>query len=136
MTGPDNNAAQPDGTAEIDALTRLLEEEIAAIGRGELDKVTALYPRKAALLEAIEAAAPVVEDRAGNDIEFREKLAELQHLIHQDAALLERMAEAARDLTSEISRIRDRHGLKGLYGAKGESQAPTVAVSQRVDQQV
>ena len=136
MTRPENLPSQPDGTAEIDALTHLLKEEIAAIGRGELDKVTELYPRKAALLEAIETAAPVVEDRAGNDIAFREKLSKLQCLIHEDAARLERMAEAARDLTAEISRIRDRHGLKGLYGAKGESQAPTVAVSQRVDQQV
>jgi hypothetical protein len=136
MTGPANGTEQPDAMAEIDALARLLKEEIAAIGQGDFDKVTELFPRKASLLEAIEAAAPVMEDRAGAERDIRDKLIELQVLIQKDAALLERITDATRDLVSEISRIRDRHGLKGLYGAKGEDQAPTVAVSQRIDQQV
>lgn len=136
MPSTKSGTARPDATAEIEALTQLLKEEIAAIDGGDLGKLTEFYPRKTALLEAIEAAAPAVEESLAAETDMHDKLTELQALIQKDAALLARMTEATRDLVDEISRIRDRHGLKGLYGAKGEAQAPTVAVSQRVDQQV
>lgn len=123
-------------TAEIEALAQLLKEEISAIDRGDLDKVVQLYPRKAELLAALEAAAPAIGKSTPSDTAMRERLQELQALVRKDAALLERMTEATSDLVSEISRIRDRHGLKGLYGAKGEMQKTTATVSQRVNQKV
>jgi hypothetical protein len=136
MPGTETADIQPEAALEIDALTQLLREEIAAIDRGDLDKVTELYPRKAALLEALEAAAPALRESSDTETGMREKLQQLQELVRKDAALLARMTEATSDLVSEISRIRDRHGLKGLYGVKGEVRDTTVTVSQRIDQQV
>lgn len=136
MSSSEKLDTQPEAALEIDAMTQLLREEIAAIDRGELDKVTALYPRKTALLEALEAAAPAIAGNAAAETALREKLLVLQDLVRKDAALLARMTEATRDLASEVSRIRDRHGLKGLYGVKGEARDTTVTVSQRIDQQV
>lgn len=136
MPGTQTADAQLGAELEIDALTQLLREETAAIDRGDLDKVTELYPRKVALLEALEAAAPAIAESSAAETDIGKKLLELQELVRKDATLLARMTEATSDLVSEIIRIRDRHGLKGLYGVKGEVRDTTVTVSQRIDQQV
>ncbi|WP_212522765.1 flagellar export chaperone FlgN [Actibacterium sp. MT2.3-13A] len=140
MPGTNKNAARAGASAEIDALTALLREEITAIGQGDTAKLAALFPRKTALLEALEAAAPALENavRQGGAQEpgLPDKLKILQSLIQNDAALLARMRDATGGLVAEITRIRDRHGLKGLYGARGEPRNGTVTAPQRFDQQV
>ncbi|WP_336043163.1 hypothetical protein [Pseudooceanicola nanhaiensis] len=121
----------------VDRLARILRDEIAAIGRGELAEVEALFPRKQALLAEIEAAfadpAPLLEGDTPPAVRLRERLAELQRLIRTDLALLQRMTEATGAVAREIERIRERHGLSGLYDKDGTPRTAPVAGAQRFD---
>lgn len=124
-------------TQLVDRLARVLRDEIAAIGRGELAEVELIFPRKQQLLAEIEAAfsdpAPLLEGETPPAVRLRERLAELQRLIRTDLALLQRMTEATGAVAREIERIRERHGLSGLYDKDGASVTSPVARPQRYD---
>lgn len=124
--------------AGIDALAALLRDEVAAIRRGDLDRVGALAGRKAELAEALAAAEPALRALldAGGDPALRDRLARLRELVETDRALLARMAEATGAIAAEIARIRDRHGLRGLYGATGAQRGPEPVPAQRLDRSV
>lgn len=121
----------------VDRLARVLRDEIAAIGRGELAEVEQLFPRKQELLAEIESAfadpAPLIGGDELPAVRLRARLAELQRLIRTDLALLQRMTEATGAVAREIERIRERHSLNGLYDKDGTARTPSVASSQRFD---
>lgn len=121
-----------------DRLARVLHNEIAAIGRGHLGDLVALATEKAQLLERIEPVLAGGHDRF-EDADpaarqrLRQRLAEVQDLVAQDLMLLERMTAATGAVAAEIARIRDRHGLSGLYGRDGEKRSDAVSKPQRFD---
>lgn len=121
----------------VDRLSRVLRDEIAAIGRGELAEVEAIFPRKQQLLAEIEAAfadpAPLIEGEAPPAVRLRARLAELQRLIRTDLALLQRMTEATGAVAREIERIRERHSLSGMYDKDGTARPEGVAPPTRYD---
>ncbi|MWD28477.1 hypothetical protein E0K89_013410 [Aquicoccus sp. SCR17] len=127
-------------TSIIDRLARLLRDEIAAIGAGRLETVRDLYAEKSALLAELEAASGGIEAGLAKKDEaadlLREQLAELQVLIRKDHALLERMAAATGSVARELARIRDRHGLGGLYESSGARRESDVSNGPQVDQSI
>ncbi|WP_323765191.1 hypothetical protein [Marinovum sp.] len=124
----------------MDQLARLLRDEIAAIGQGQLARVEELYPRKAELLGEIEAGFGQPEKfLPGSDpaaVSLRAKLEELRGLIQTDLQLLQRMTEATGAVAKEIDRIRDRQSLRGLYDREGATKTPDVSQPQRLDQSI
>ncbi|MGR3322014.1 MAG: hypothetical protein ACU0DK_08800 [Pseudooceanicola sp.] len=124
----------------IDRLSRVLRDEIAAIGQGHLAQVEELFPRKAQLLQEIEEAfqnaGGLLDGEEPPAVRLREKLSELRRLIQADLAVLQRMTEATGAVAREIERIRDRHSLNGLYDRDGTHPAQGVARTQRLDQSI
>lgn len=124
----------------IDRLARLLRDEIAAIGAGKLETVRELYPDKVALMAELEAVTGRIEDRLsrGDDgaAALRERLDELHVLIRKDHALLERMTEATGSVARELARIRERHGLGGLYDNSGSTSKSGVSAPQQLDKSI
>ncbi|MEQ5870632.1 hypothetical protein J4E08_12055 [Sagittula sp. NFXS13] len=124
----------------IDRLARVLRDEIAAIGQGELARIDELYPRKAELLGEIETAFGSGEKYFGGDDaqsrKLQRKLDELRDLIQTDLALLKRMTEATGAVAREIERIRDRQSLRGVYDREGAPAQASVTPSQRFDKSI
>lgn len=123
----------------IAALTRLLEHEIAAIRHGDLEQVPALFARKAELSQAVEAAGPAIEAALlsdPDDTALRARIATLHDLIETDRALLESIMQATGTIITEIARIRDRHGLRGLYGENGQPRPVQPLAVERLDRSV
>ncbi|EYD73659.1 flagellar protein FlgN [Limimaricola hongkongensis] len=118
-------ADAPGFDADIAALTDLLEAEIAEIRTGDLSRVAGRLEEKSALAARLDAAGPEIgaalDDEDGDGL--RARLDALAALIARDAALLERMREITAEVNRELSRLRDRHGLGGLYGADGHRSA-------------
>ena len=116
----------------IERLSRLLHDEISAIAIGELEVVRKLYSEKSALLNELEEASGQIEAhlKKGGD------LTNLYALIRKDQLLLERMADATGRAAQEISKIRDRYGLGGLYESSGSLRKDDVARPQHIDQSI
>ncbi len=106
------------------AATTLLRHENDTIAAGDFDQAPQFAPRKAAALAELEAAAPALEQALAEGGEgsaaLRDKVAAFQEVMERNARLTRAAARAAGDLVEELSRIRDRHGLKGVYGESGE----------------
>ena len=121
-----------------DRLSRVLHDEIAAIGRGQLGDVVELATEKAQLMQEVEAVfadgVPLFSgaSRAAAD-RLRTRLTEVQELVAKDLAMLERMTEATGAIAAELTRIRDRHNRVGLYGPDGARHDGDVAKTQRLD---
>ena len=124
----------------IERLSRLLHDEISAIAIGELEVVRKLYSEKPALLNELEEASGQIEAhlKKGGDqsARLREDLTNLYALIRKDQLLLERMADATGRAAQEISKIRDRYGLGGLYESSGSLRKDDVARPQHIDQSI
>ncbi|WP_163851545.1 hypothetical protein [Pseudooceanicola aestuarii] len=141
MTAPQlTTTSQAAAEALIDRLARVLRDEIAAIGQGNLAEIEVQFPRKQQLLAEVEAAfadpAPLLEGDSPRAERLRAKLSELRDLLHQDMDILRRMTEATASVAREIERIRDRHSLRGLYDRDGSAGTGPVAPTQRFDQSV
>ena len=123
----------------IAALVRLLQDEVTAIRNGDLGQVSAQAKRKAELGAMVEAAGPAIAVALAADLPedgLQAQIATLRDLIDTDRALLERMTQATGALVTELARLRDRHGLRGIYGAKGTSRGSDPLPVQRFDQSV
>jgi hypothetical protein len=121
------------------ALSRLLEHEIEAIRRGDLEQVPALVARKTALSQAVEAAGPAIEAALiadPDDMDLRARIALLHDLIETDRALLDGMLQATGAMITEIARIRDRHGLGGIYAGNGTQRPAAPFSPERFDRSV
>lgn len=137
---PSSNLSHAQAAQLIDRLARLLRDEIAAIGQGQLARVEELFPRKAELLGEIETAfgsgKKYFDGDDAQSQKLRRKLDDLRDLIHTDLALLKRMTEATGDVAREIERIRDRQSLRGLYDRDGTPKEGPVTPSQRFDKSI
>ena len=123
----------------IAALVRLLQDEVTAIRNGDLGQVSAQAKRKAELGAVVEAAGPAIAVALAADLPedgLQAQIATLRDLIDTDRALLERMTQATGALVTELARLRDRHGLRGIYGATGTSRGSDPLPVQRFDQSV
>ncbi|MFC2970553.1 hypothetical protein [Acidimangrovimonas pyrenivorans] len=126
--------------SDIVAVTELLQDEIAAIGAGDLDRVGGLYERKAELLKRIELRMPVVElflrDRLAGDDPLRARFAAFRAAVEEDSALLDRMSQATAEIVREIEKIRDRHSLNGLYGKSGQKLGEEAGAQRQIDKTI
>ncbi len=123
----------------LTALTLLLQQEIAAIRRGDLEQVPALAARKTEFATQVEAAGPAIEAalRADpQDTALRDRIALLHELIETDKTLLDGMMQATGAMIIEIARIRERHGLGGVYGEKGTQRPMAPLLAERLDRSV
>lgn len=131
MTDPERDA--------IKALTQLLQRENAAIRKGDLAQIDAEIPHKAELGAALEAASPAIADALAADPPEDALVAQITALraeIEANQTLLDGMTQATGGLVAELARIRDRHGLRGIYGATGTQRAGEPIAVQRFDRSV
>lgn len=131
MTDPERDA--------IKALTRLLQRENAAIRKGDLAQIDADTTRKAELGAALEAASPAIAEALAADPPDDALIAQITALraeIEANQTLLDGMTQATGGLVAELARIRDRHGLRGIYGATGTQRAGEPIAVQRFDRSV
>jgi len=103
----------------------LIERENAAIEKGNLELVTHLLEEKTSLASALEAGeAEIVAGLAGGGAEaeaiLRLRVARLRDLLSRNAEITGRMAQALRDVATELTRIAERDSLSRTYDAKGE----------------
>ncbi len=129
---------RPNEEMVIEELIVLLNEEITSLNNGSLDRVVDLYDQKTELLKIMEVASPTIEKQIRSETNkatgLRENLAKLYTLVRKNAKMLENMTEATREVIDEIARIRDRHGLGGLYKPDGEKQPKVASFTQGIDQ--
>lgn len=130
----ENLAGFEDNVARVAAL---LDEETAVINAGRLDQVERFIAPKAELLKKIELRLPVVEpflqEAVASRPELREKLVHLRRRAVENANIIRRMSEATTAIIDEVSRIRDRHSLSGLYEKSGRKVVTGDAKMQRID---
>ncbi len=116
----------PDYRPDIDRLTELLEQEIAAVMGGDLERVQELIEEKQALVARLEAAGPGMKERLNrNDWhanDLREALTRLRDLMQRDTRVIERVVSVLKDVASQM--LGDGAGLGDLYDAKGNKKAP------------
>ncbi|MHA6345249.1 hypothetical protein [Roseivivax sp. CAU 1761] len=124
------------GDPDLTALTGLLEREIAALDRGDSAAALALLPEKRALLDRLEARSAALADEARRNAGLRDRLDRLRALLARNGARVERLRTVAGTLTADLARLRDRHGLGGLYGADGGARSAPVTARSRIDHEV
>ncbi|MCE8008986.1 flagellar biosynthesis protein FlgI [Aestuariivita sp.] len=137
----DEDRAHLDAYAEkLDAATALIREEIAAIGRGQLDAVGGFYAQKAETLKWLELRAPIVEPflthAMAKDCGLPEKLTAFKAALEEDSELLSRMAGVAATIAREIEKAINRTSLDGLYGKSGEKLSKSGKAQVRLDQEI
>lgn len=121
--------------AVVAELTALLERENDALLQGDVAAVVDLYPQKQVLLTRLETRQPVVEPFLHESAEvaaaLRSRIQALATQINRNADLLSAMSDAARAIRLEVTRVRDRHSLKGMYDKSGQTTAPGASATQR-----
>lgn len=126
-------------TLKVVEAIELLNEEIAAIRAGRLQRVGELFERKSALLKWLELRVPLVEPFLAGEVAQQHglpaKLTELQQVVSEDGALLQRMARAAGSIVREIKKATERSGLNGLYGKSGQKIAAQPGGRLRIDRE-
>ncbi|RRH75775.1 hypothetical protein [Falsigemmobacter faecalis] len=107
-------------------LTAVLERENEALLAGDVTLVAELFGQKQVLLTQLETRQPVVEpflrESAAVTEALRSRIQVLATQINRNAALLEAMSDAARAIRLEVSRVRDRHSLNGMYDKSGHTR--------------
>lgn len=108
---------------DLRALDTLLTREAALLDQGDTRALSALIPEKEALLDRLADRSEDLRDLASGDVALREKLGDLRRRLDRNAARLDTVRHTLRDMATALERIRDRHGLGGLYGAAGTARA-------------
>lgn len=124
------------GDPDLHALRALLERENTALDRGDTRKALALVPEKEALLSRLESRGTDLRTRAEADAALRASLLSLQALLARNAARIDRLRIAAGEMAADLVRLRERHGLGGLYGRDGDARQKDVAAMPRIDREV
>ena len=102
----------------IDALSRLLEEENAALRDGDVERAARLAAEKEAIAARLAEAAPEIAAlrQGGGGRGIEERLAALGPLLGRNARLVAHAGEAVRDL---ISALESQDGRAVGYDARG-----------------
>ena len=105
----------------IDRMCDLLKKENNSIKSGNLDIINELFEMKKEGLRIIENRSPIVEHLINhvNFPEAPEKIKTLKELVDENGVLLERMNAAAKTISSELKKIKNKHSLNGLYEKTG-----------------
>lgn len=117
--------------ATVDALGAVLRKEIAAIESGDFSLMVQYSGEKArlgSLLETLLQADPEAVDQ--ND------LRDLKALITRDAQSLQQARHATAEIIQEVSDIRERRSIAGLYGRSGEKRGNRATFATPVDKMV
>ena len=123
----------------IKALTQLLQRENAAIRKGDLVQIDTEMSRKAKLGAALDAASDAIADKLSadpTDDALVTQITALRAEIEANETLLASMTQATGSLVAELARIRDRHGLRGIYSATGTQRPGEPIAVQRFDRSV
>ena len=124
--------------ADLETAIAVVEEELAALERRDLSRLEQSGARKAALAETLEMqAADLGPSLAGPEAApLRARISYFRALLERNRALLDRLTTAAGSMLREIARVRDRHGLGGLYGKSGKRRTVAVKAQPPLDQNI
>jgi len=124
----------------VDEATEILNTEIAAIDEGDFDVITERFERKNMVLKSIELQIPLVQPFLDTPYvqsqRLSQRLGALASAAKEGTELLERMAQAARTVATEIRRATERHSLKGLYGKSGRRVGESAEVRLTIDKRL
>lgn len=100
--------------AAVDALGNLLRREIAAVKGGAFNQLVEFASEKARL-------TAVLEEQLNHDPEAvsKDKLLDLKDLIARDHHHLQLARQATAEMIKEVSGIREKHSIAGIYGRSG-----------------
>lgn len=114
--------------AAVDALGNLLRREIAALEGGGFDQMVAFASEKARLTEALERELSAAPEAVSKD-----KLRDLKDLIARDHHHLQLAREATAEMIKEVSGIREKHSIAGVYGRNGAKRDNRATLMASVD---
>ena len=121
-----NHIESFDFQVDLDQLTELLEQEIAAAKAGELELVNELMDEKKLLVDKLLAAGPLISKKLGENepssSDLREGLVRLRDLMNQDKRIIERVVATLREVASQVLGDSPNKNLGGLYDAKGQKK--------------
>lgn len=119
------------------SLAESLESENEAIRGGNLEIINQRFEAKKHLVQIMEDRQPIVEpflrSAIEEDEETRGVIEALRAAAQENAELLERVARSAEAVSKEIMKIRDRHGLSGLYEKTGRKRGDVGPVLENID---
>lgn len=118
--------ADTDGHIKVvEAMTRLIERESAAVSHNDPDQLSTLVQEKEALAARLEAAGPEIEAFLTHDDararSLRDALVELQRRLKRNSGHVSYMARACSELVAELTRNSTADTLRGLYNRKGKA---------------
>jgi hypothetical protein len=125
---------------QVEETVQLLRAEIEAIKEGRLSDVSAMFERKSEAIKRLELQSPLVEPFLQHEVAEKRGLAnlltELKTCIEEDAALLGRMAVAAKTVRREIEKVTNRNSLGGTYGVTGKKRGASADTELSLDQKL
>lgn len=120
----------------LDDMITLLTKENEAIQKGDLDIVNDLHDIKKEGLRQLEIKSPIIEHQFqhGDFPELKEKIGNLKALIDENGIILERMSYAAKNISNEINKIKNKRSLDGIYEKSGRKIEEGFGSSKKIDQ--
>lgn len=114
--------------AAVDALGNLLRREIAAVEGGAFNQLVEFASEKARL-------TAVLEEQLSHDPEAvsKDKLRDLKVLIARDHHHLQLARQATAEMIKEVSGIREKHSIAGIYGRSGAKRDNRATLMATVD---
>ncbi len=121
---------------DLRTLDALLDRERHALDAGDTRALAAMTAEKAELLDRLEARSGELKTRAESDAELRRRLGETREKLVLNATRLERVASTVTELAGALAKVRDRHGLAGLYGSNGAKSASAAPRQATLDREI
>ncbi|NUH64956.1 hypothetical protein HTT03_06545 [Sulfitobacter sp. S0837] len=114
--------------ATVDALGNLLRREIAAVEGGSFDQLVGFASEKARIAAELEHQLSENPEAVSKD-----KLRDLKDLIARDHHHLQLARQATAEMIKEVSQIREKHSIAGIYGRSGAKRDNRATVMTTVD---
>ncbi len=114
--------------ATVDALGNLLRREIAAVEGGSFDQLVGFASEKARITAELEHQLSENPEAVSKD-----KLRDLKDLIARDHHHLQLARQATAEMIKEVSQIREKHSIAGIYGRSGAKRDNRATVMTTVD---
>ncbi len=114
--------------AAVDALGNLLRREIAAVEGGSFDQLVTFASEKARITAELEYQLSEHPEAVSKD-----KLRDLKDLIAQDHHHLQLARQATAEMIKEVSQIREKHSIAGIYGRSGAKRDNRATLMTTVD---
>lgn len=121
----------------IDELVDLLKGEITLLEKGDLSLINDTLDRKRKLLERVEALTPQLQSELARNTGasglFRARLKGVRDLLERNMTMIQGLSTATTSIREELTRIENRHSLRGIYGADGQKRAGRVGPRAQID---